>query len=44
MTEGLTTRALAGFSYRDDLMTIDMCMATCLDKGFVYAGTEWSDE
>ncbi|TCD62163.1 hypothetical protein EIP91_007269 [Steccherinum ochraceum] len=45
IVEGTTSRALTGATYTDAVgMTLNTCAAFCANKGFTYAGIEWSQE
>lgn len=37
-------RALSGFSTSNQQMTGARCMAICQERGFQFAGTQWSQE
>ncbi len=44
LAEGTSGRALAGASTTSNSMTYAMCLGFCRDKGFQYAGIEYSGE
>ena len=37
-------RVLAGYSFIDSRMTVQMCLSTCRNRGFPYAGLQWQIE
>ena len=37
-------RVLAGYSFIDSGMTVQMCLSTCRNRGFPYAGLQWQIE
>ena len=39
-----STRALSAYTFSSSSMTQELCMTTCLSKGFTLAGTEYSNE
>ncbi len=44
MTDAGSIRSLAGYSFTSSSMTRELCMSTCLAKGYTLAGTEYSKE
>ena len=37
-------RVLSGYSFSSSSMTTELCLSTCLSKGFLYAGTQYASE
>ena len=37
-------RVLTGYSFTDSKMTVQMCLSTCHNRGFFYAGLQWQIE
>lgn len=44
MTDVTSTRSLAQYSFASSSMTRELCMSTCLSKGYTLAGAEYADE
>jgi hypothetical protein len=43
-TDAGSTRALGSYSFTSSSMTRELCMSTCLAKGYAFAGAEYSTE
>ena len=37
-------RALTGYSFHSEIMTLEMCLSACREKNFTYAGLQWQIE
>ncbi|KAG8881117.1 hypothetical protein FRB97_000169 [Tulasnella sp. 331] len=43
-TDQASPRTLSGYTFTDNTMTNALCSATCAAKGYMYAGSEYSNE
>jgi len=43
-TEATSGRALSGYSFTSNAMTNELCMSTCVSKGYALAGIEYAGE
>ena len=44
MFDDSNDRALTGHFFHSEVMTLEMCLSTCREKNFIYAGLQWQIE